>query len=249
MKKIMMLLIVAVLMLGVSGQAMAAFTQGDLIQVVYQKGGSMEVATDLGAFSATTLASAPQNVALTANPFPVAGSGVFSGAAASDLQIAYYVVGPGATTFWTSGPEAGQTSGARQGTAVQTMNTVNGKYASLGGSQVTLAQSDGQSYYSLGDKGGNGVGGFAGFIPANNGEQNLGALATVGYVDSYLYYYATPGATTAKAGVQVATIRSYADGTSIINPTSVSQTPIPAAVYLLGSGLLGFVGIRRKMAA
>jgi hypothetical protein len=49
--------------------------------------------------------------------------------------------------------------------------------------------------------------------------------------------------------LNVATIRTYADGTTQLNPTSVAQTPVPAAVYLLGSGLLGLVGIRRKMAA
>jgi hypothetical protein len=44
--------------------------------------------------------------------------------------------------------------------------------------------------------------------------------------------------------VKVATIRTLADGTSTINPSAV---PVPAAVYLLGSGLLGLVGLRRRI--
>lgn len=244
MKKIMMLLIAAVMLFGVSGQAMASYSQGDLIQVVYQMGGSMEVATDLGAFAPTT-AYAGSTLNFNTNPFPVAGTGVFAGAASSDLQIAYYVIGSGAATIWTSGPQAGQVSGARQGSAVGAMQNVNNKYASLGtGSQATLAQSDIQSYYTIGDKGKAGNGVFAGFIPLANGEQNLGALSTTGYVDSYLYYYATPGATSAKAGVQVATIRTLANGTSQV--LGQVTTPIPASVLLLGSGLMGLVGMRRK---
>jgi len=41
-------------------------------------------------------------------------------------------------------------------------------------------------------------------------------------------------------------IRTMADGSTIINPEAAAPVPIPAAAYLLGSGLLGLVGIRRK---
>ena len=41
--------------------------------------------------------------------------------------------------------------------------------------------------------------------------------------------------------VQLSTITTNADGT-----TNISATPIPAAIYLMGSGLLGLVGIRRR---
>jgi hypothetical protein len=72
---------------------------------------------------------------------------------------------------------------------------------------------------------------------------------TIGYVDHTLYYYGSPsGASGASTGLAVATIRTYADGATQLNPR-VAATPVPAAVYLLGSGLLGLVGIRRKMAA
>jgi len=36
---------------------------------------------------------------------------------------------------------------------------------------------------------------------------------------------------------------------NLSNQTSVAQTPIPAAGWLLGSGLMGLAGIRRRMAA
>jgi hypothetical protein len=63
-------------------------------------------------------------------------------------------------------------------------------------------------------------GGFKTFIPAMNGESNLAALDEGGdgrgYVDQVLYFYDQPNSVA--DGVAVATIRTKADGTTIINP-------------------------------
>ncbi len=64
------------------------------------------------------------------------------------------------------------------------------------------------------------------------------------YVDLYLYNflygtdYNTIQVTESDA---LALIRVYADGTVVINPV-----PVPSTMILLGSGLLGLIGIRRK---
>src|SRR5208283_1868111 len=113
MKKMAMLLAVTMLIFGVSGQAMANFAQGDLIQVVYQTNGSYEVATDLGAFAPTTAYRGP-TINFTSNPFPVAGApGAFSSAGWSNLQLSYFV--STSSAVWTSGPAGGQSSAAPQG--------------------------------------------------------------------------------------------------------------------------------------
>lgn len=247
----MMFLAVTMLLFGVSGQAMANFAQGDLIQVVYQTNGSYEVATDLGAFAPTTAYSGP-NINFTSNPFPAAGApGAFSSAGWSNLQISYFV--STSSAVWTSGPASGQSSATAQGT--QSTNPVQdmlSKFASLGASgQAELLKSDTNSYFTNMDKGGSAAGSFGGFIPAGNGEQNLAALSGQSYVDSYLYYYATPG--TGASGVQVADIRTFANGTSEVvgnshgNPGSA--LPIPPSILLMGSGLMALCVLRSAFSA
>ncbi len=78
-------------------------------------------------------------------------------------------------------------------------------------------------------------------------EANLSALNTVGgYVDQYLYYYGS-NPDLGGQGTAVAKIRTNADGSTTLS--SLAPTPIPAAIYLFGSGLVGLVGMRRKMSA
>jgi hypothetical protein len=65
---------------------------------------------------------------------------------------------------------------------------------------------------------------------------------TGGFSDVYMYEYDAMN-----NAWDYGTIRLYADGSAVLNPTS-NPVPVPAAVWLLGSGLLGLIGIRRRNA-
>jgi hypothetical protein len=83
---------------------------------------------------------------------------------------------------------------------------------------------------------------------ANNGEISLagfdgvwgGANGAMQYVEQAIRWYT--GATLSEGTVTML-VRTYEDGHSEI---SASAVPVPPSVLLLGSGLLGLIGIRRK---
>ncbi|RJR22835.1 MAG: VPLPA-CTERM sorting domain-containing protein [Nitrospiraceae bacterium] len=245
MKKILMLIMALVLVIGVSGQAMAYF-DGELIRAVYHEGGTLEQITALGPLSSHTTPFT-DNVLYSANPFALS---TFVGAEFADLQVAYFIFeGSGTTKAWTSGPLDGtQTSGNRQGGGFKTMGDyiTTLLYNTGGDSDSVVLQSNPQAYSFIANANGVTQGKFNSFIPGANGEANLAVLgaSSDSYVDQSLYYYSSNNIV--QNGVNIATIRTWANGTTELNPSSV---PVPAAVYLLGSGLLGLVGIRRKMAA
>jgi len=249
-KKLLVFAAVFMLVLSFAGQAMADFAVGDLIEVVYQSGaGNPEVAIDLGNMTALTTPGAVTDTTFTTNEWSLSN---FPGANYSNLNVAYFMYG-GSGVFLLSGPESGQSilannKAAQAGTQ---MSSVLGLYASLSGGSgmATTTISNGDSYYTLLDKAGVGVGSFAGLVSGGTAnEANLAPLATTGYVDQYLYYYpASASNIKNSAGIQIADIRTYANGSVEIIP--LVTTPLPAAFWLLGSGLVGLVGIRRRKTA
>lgn len=246
MKKVLVLLAAAVLLFGFSSQALAAFAAGDLIQVVYKSNGTgNEVITDLGNISTWTASNS------------LTGSGSFSSAPSvllssfpaaqwSDLNVAYFTYSPingTLTNFWMSGPQDGQTNygSAKAGTKTN-MGYVIGQLGSA--SQVTIASSSSATtYWQAMDKSGLTVGGMGNFINSGNAEANLAALASGGSANLSLYYYPTATDNAAGTGVKVANLSISTTGTSY---SPAAATPVPPSILLMGSGLLGLVGIRRK---
>jgi hypothetical protein len=251
-KKLLALTAGALLTMGFAGNALAYFGDYELVRVVYHQGGSTEVATDLGNVNAL----AGQTNAVVGSGAAAFSLSQFSGATStSNLFVAYFAKAVNADTtkgdIWTSaanGLSTGPLSGNRQwsGVSAATQATI-GMYAGLGGSTGTVAadQSNVKSYWKSLDKGTiNTAGKLSSFFSSNIIEANLADLATQGYVDQDLYFYDTPDAP--KNGVKVASIRTMADGSTIINYQESAPVPVPAAAYLLGSGLLGMIGLRRK---
>jgi len=118
------------------------------------------------------------------------------------------------------------------------------------------------SYYAQLNGGGKKNGTYADQLEQGFGEGKLDALDAGGYVDMYLYHYGTDMANLMVAfdqtymyqhmpysdGSNYAVLRLNADGSTILNPTSSSEVPLPGTMLLFGSSLLGLFGIRRKQA-
>jgi hypothetical protein len=216
MKKIMMLLAATMLLLGVNGQAMAYFSNGDLIQVVYS--GATEIATDEGSLATLLAGGTTLNFSS-----PLANANV--------AYFDYITTGGALGTMWTSGGASQTGKGGSAGAFITAYNSAAGLYFNAGTQQVTVATSNPSSYYATMDSNGGGVGQMAGFIPAGGSEASL---VNNGPVQQTLYSY-VPTSRTNPTGVFAATIN-----------TGNTATPVPPSILLMGSGLLGLAGIGRK---
>ena len=257
-KKIMMLLATTMLLFGVSGQAMASLTASDLIRVVYKYDGSgVEVATDLAGATGWTSGSAITSpVTYNTDNFLLSQ---FTGSAWGDLRVAYYantplgVPGVPSGSFWFSGPDGGMDNSASKKSLLTTgLSQMNGVYSTAMGTgkQGTIQSTNDSSYYKKMNLNGTNIGSWGSYVGNGMGVKSLADLGTTGFVDQYLYYYPSATSNNAGTGVQVEKIRTYADGTTQVSAVSqVPEVPVPAALYLFGTGLLGLIGIRRKKAA
>ena len=245
MKKLSMILLAAFLVFAVAGQAVAAFEKNQFVQVVYNDL-DIEAGVDLGNVGSFDFSGT--NVLLAdAGTVPWADLKPFE-----DLRVGYYSAQEGYhnwfTTTQTVAPSVvngGIVNFQNQATQIGVYYDHN--QVAPGVAEVPASGLD--SYDMLMNDHSTAPGAYAGFNAKDwvDGESSLADLATVGYVDMFLYdYYMN----VLVKGVDPSTdysgvLRLYADGSTVLNPTVV---PIPGAAILLASGLLGLVGIRRKNA-
>lgn len=99
-----------------------------------------------------------------------------------------------------------------------------------------------------------GVGGFLNYVPGGSTPTTIAVYdASYKLIESYNLTFVTDGSTNSGMfiGFQETTVNiSYFTLTDnyigITNLTTAGPVPLPGAVWLLGSGLLGLVGLRRK---
>lgn len=241
MKKLVTMLAAALLTMGVAANAMAYFDDLSLVRVVYDSSNpaGVEVAYDLG--NINTILASGGNISTGSTILSDFGS-----VTADKLRVAYYAYDTSTSSIWVSGGATAPTSlygsfdNVYGGGLMSSLNI----YSLTGGPKAVTSMSDANSYYTLFNQSGNLTGSFAGSFASNIGEASLADMATG--TQQKLYFFAD--ANNAKPGTLAMNIVTNADGSTALT-AEATPTPIPPSFLLMGSGLLGMVGIRRKFAA
>lgn len=237
MKKLATLLAAAAFMAVTAGNALAYFEDLSLVRVVYDSSSATgkEIAYDLGNINTYLAGGSFTTDAITTD---------FNGVALSNLRVAYYAYDSSTSSIWLSAGDTTPSVYASafsnvQGAAI--MGALNPYMSNVNGKAETTAN-DPNSYVALFNAEGNQPGTMAGAFGSNIGETSLANLASGVTQKLYFFADADNGAT----GELVLNFTTTDTGTTM---TSAAPVPIPPSFLLMGSGLLGMVGIRRKFVA
>ena len=252
MKRIFAILVATALVFCSVGSAMAAYFDSNNLMMVVYNWDDKEVAIDLGDFSTVDYSVGGQTLA-------AAGSvdlSSFGGAVSdwSDLNVGLFTAYYGNSTFhFVLGAtqdtaltinSAAKTTFFTAATKVHTTYAASGTQVATGDASYTYSYSNYLDNLAYGQ--------MAGYNPysASLAGPDLSALLTDGFIDLYLYEYDANGNLVAGNGVDYSgIIRLNADGSIVtVAGGNTTPTPIPGALVLMASGLVGLVGIRRKNA-
>ena len=246
------------LTLATGSQAFALlFGDSELIRVAYSPTGTVEWATDLG--NVNTLATYHnRNVGGGGDAIKV--NQILGTSGFSEINVAYFSLhndpftmanreawatfitgltsSPVSSPKWFQnfGTAAGNVSLAYTGNGFPVIGTASiaNNLEALAGYFASMDQLDAAN-----------TGRFGGLTTAAKnpgGEMNLVSLSLGGSVEQDLYAFTGASLNGTRAGAQVMTLRTNADGSTTINPSSI---PEPTTFMLMGAGLLGLLLLKR----
>lgn len=240
MKKLFAILAAAMLVVGVAGNAMAVFELGNtqLVAYVEADNSSLPVGTagnevhfDLGAglFDLTTDLDTGITLAdLGATSWDDVYVGIVGGGYDSGFMYVDPIFSSDTASFTASSSLVSQYQ-----SALFNMSSVTGPKDAIQ-PKVT------GTYYANMLLGGTGAGTYAGLVTASS---DFGAETQMngGLAEAAMYSFDADGT---GAITELLAFNFDTTGSTLV----LTQVPVPAAVWLLGSGLLGLIGIRRRNA-
>lgn len=232
MKTVMKLVLSALLAFALVSPAAAYFEPGNLVMVAYDttyngSGNKAEVAVDLG-IDVAGYDFSQQNVELVAP-----GTFDFTTMNLEKSSISYFAQDVLTPYFATRSQQPAYNPNGR----ISMFNGTPKVYDNFAtsGSNIYVGNIDNLNGFRR-----NIDGDYTALLyDTTEGQGPLANITTDGYVDMYLQY---GDATQANL---VAALRLNGDGSVVLN-AGAPAVPVPAAVWMLASGLVGLVGVRRK---
>jgi hypothetical protein len=250
--------------LALAGQASAAITQGDLLLEVWDTTDNVSYTRDLG----ITMAQFDSEIGLNTSTGTTTLASALTFADSDGLFASTFSNDPGANLTWNI--VASNLVGSTQASAIVSATSLgetapNTSKPGIGGiyqraqglvtdvaANATTVSGNSAYYNAAADAGGYGAGGNWGDTMGGNYQQGTSAT---GYSSLYAFYAqgknsglgtAVPIFNYLTQGGGDDTFSLASNGT--VTFSAVSPTPLPAAAWLLGSGLLGLFGIGRRRA-
>ncbi|MBJ6724289.1 hypothetical protein [Geomesophilobacter sediminis] len=245
MKKKMIALLAGALLALSAGNALAYFGAGELNLYAYNNTlTSSEVGVDLGSLASlmtpgadTLITKASSNLTGLKTGATYVYAGIYGVAANGNV---YAIANKGLGSFAENTSNYINFTNANSG--------VNNGYTSATSDIKTIASKGtgaSNTYFGKMDKGNNFTGTYASVMPTSMANQGDFRTTLAADVQKGIYLLdVANGSTTFK---EVGTATFFTNGNIEVQADAAS-TPIPPAFLLMGSGLLGMVGLRRKKA-